>query len=108
MIIELTQLQPLSWPPLLNCNDKKTATNVTAQISAIKSAGLLKIIKSNWGIKDLFSKKKATHEQKHNLLSFKDIGTAEFENYMYKRQVGQLERDTRKLAQVSTQKVRMV
>ena len=30
-----------------NANDKKTATNVRAQISAIKSAGLLKIVESN-------------------------------------------------------------
>ena len=63
-------------------NDKKTATSVRAQISAIKSAGLLQIIQSNRGLINLFSKKKATHEQEHDLLSFRDIGTAEFEKYI--------------------------
>ena len=65
-----------------NANDRKTATNVRAQISAIKSAGLLKIVESNRGLINPFSKKKATHEQEHDLSSFRDIGTAEFEKYI--------------------------
>ena len=109
----------------VSANDKKTATNVRAQISAIKSAELLKIIESNRGLINPFSKKKATHEQEHDLSSFRDIGTTEFEKYVSyyvlrqasipfrrrkrrlatfsqrkpsKRQVSQLERD-RKLVQ---------
>ena len=108
-----------------NANDKKTATNVRAQISAIKSAELLKIIESNRGLINPFSKKKATHDQEHDLSSFRDTGTTEFEKYISyyvlrqasipfrrrkrrlatfsqrkpsKRQVSQLERD-RKLVQ---------
>ena len=65
-----------------NANDKKTATNVRAQITAIKSAGLLKIVESNRGLINPFSKKKATHEQEHDLSSFRDIGTTEFEKYI--------------------------
>lgn len=65
-----------------SANDKKTATNVRAQISAIKSAGLLKIVESNRGLINPFSKKKATHKQEHDLSSFRDIGTTEFEKYI--------------------------
>ena len=65
-----------------NANDKKTATNVRAQISAIKSAELLKIIESNRGLINPFSKKKATHEQEHDLSSFRNIGTTEFKKYI--------------------------
>ena len=64
-----------------NANDKKTATNVRAQISAIKSAGLLKIIERNRGLINSFLKKKATHKQEHDSSSFWDIGAAEFEKY---------------------------
>ena len=41
-----------------NANDRKTATNVRAQISSIKSAGLLKIVESNRGLIIPFLKRK--------------------------------------------------
>ena len=63
-------------------SDKKTANNIRAQINVIESASLLEIVESSRGLVNPFTKKKATPEQEHNLLSFRDIGQAEFEKYI--------------------------
>ena len=60
-------------------SDKKSSSNIDAQVALIKSTNLLEPTINNRG---LISKTTASPEQEHDLLRFRQIGTAEFEKYI--------------------------
>ena len=53
-----------------------------ANITLINSSGLLDLSKKNCGLIKSFTNIKASPEQEHDLFSFYDIGTQEFEKYI--------------------------
>ena len=63
-------------------SDKKSEANIKSQINYIKTKTLLEVMESDRGLINPFSNKKATFEQHHDLLNFREIGSAEFNKYI--------------------------
>ena len=64
-----------------NTDDRKSIANVKANMSLIHTSGILSVTQTNRGLFS-FSQRKASHEQEHDLLSFFEIGSGEFEIYI--------------------------
>ena len=63
-------------------SDNKSSANIASQIDLITSKYLLELTKTNDVLLNPFSNKKATPEQQHDLLHFRQIGSVEFEKYI--------------------------
>ncbi len=67
-------------------SDKKTSSNIQAQIALIKSTKLLEPTSTNRGLINPFSNRIASPEQEHDLLQFRQIGTTEYIAYYILKQ----------------------
>ena len=64
------------------CTDKKSEANINIQMTEIRSKKLLEITESDRGLLNTFTNKTASQQQLHDLLNFREIGSAEFDKYV--------------------------
>jgi hypothetical protein len=77
------QTDKLTKSMFINCPETKTRQeNISRMMDEIEQKQLLPILSANRGLINTFTGQRANNQQTHDLLNFRDIGTAKFENYV--------------------------
>lgn len=82
-----TQILPAKKDKKPSCytatsRDKVTTKNVETMLGVVTSKGMHEKEQTNQGLWNVFEKKEATPEQKHDLLNFRSIGQQSFEHFV--------------------------